>query len=82
LLLPLLTCSEDRFENCVGLLQDVIVPEAEHLPAEAAKIAGSVGVRRAAMLPTIRFYDQSTFDAREVRDAASDRFLPAKFKSA
>ena len=75
--------SEKRFEHRVGRLQDFIVPEPEHPPAVAAHDFGPAAIdnRIVDVLSAIEFNDEMVLLAREVREIAGDRMLPAKLEA-
>jgi hypothetical protein len=75
----------DRFENALGVLQNVIVPESQHsktFPLEPSRPALIVlGLTRHIVLPAINFDDEARPEADDIDDVVPDRLLAAKFVS-
>ena len=70
----------DRFQHAVGIIEDVVVPEADDAVAmgfddsRACGVVGAVG-----MLPAVAFDGKPEAATGEVGDVVSDRELPCEF---
>src|SRR5438105_15698154 len=69
----------DHFDDLVGIVQHVMIPESQHVESIALQkfITCSVG-RRLHMLTAVDFYDKSSFEADEVQDEVAVRMLSPK----
>jgi hypothetical protein len=63
-------------------LQNIMVPEAEHLPAKGFQMLRAPGIALASVLAAIGFDDEPALNASEVGDEWPDCSLPAKLESA
>ena len=64
--------------NTIGILQHIVVPEAQDAVSFGFDYSRSGAVRFRAMLPAIDFDDEPGAMANEVGDKMPDRRLPAK----
>ncbi len=65
----------DALDHCVGVVQHVVVPEADDAVAEALERARALRVDLRAMLATVDLDDEVRGAAGEVGDVRSDREL-------
>jgi hypothetical protein len=63
-------------------LQNVVVPEAQNLPAEALEIRGPALIDFVIMLTAVRFDDQLALHTGKVSDTVPDCDLPPKLEAA
>ena len=66
----------DGRENTLGLLQHLVVPEAEDCVAFALQPGSSPRVSFSSVLPTVDFDDELPVEADEIDDVRTDRVLP------
>ena len=72
----------DPFQHRVRFVQDFVVPEAQHGVTPSSKPGVAFLVFGAAVLPAVRFDDQSMFHAYEINDVWANGFLAFEFKTA
>jgi hypothetical protein len=74
-------CFHDGAMDTVGICQDVLVPDAQHMKALRlqVRVAGLIG-SRLPMLSAVCLYDEPRFQAREVNDVVVDWNLSAESK--
>jgi len=65
----------DRFENAVGVLQDVVVPEPQHAIAEGFDHFSARGIDDFIVLTTVEFDRQARLAACKVGNLGADREL-------
>ena len=71
-------------QHVIGLLQRVIIPEADYPKALRFKTSGSPGIAAGLieMLPAVQFHYQLLFEADEIHNIGWNRMLSPKFESA
>ena len=74
----------DRFQHGLRFREGLVVPHSEDLEPSLLEIPSSLLVvsEMFLMLAAIKLYDQPRFDANEVSDVVSDRYLASKAISA
>ena len=80
---PLFELGQQRLENSVEILDNIVVPDADHAITEGAKCtitAPVFGIVR--VLATVKFDDQTPLAANKVGVVARDRLLPASGSAA
>ena len=75
--------ARNRLQTNFGLLQDIIVPEPQHLEATALQEPGPCLVLclLVAVLPAVDLDDEPRIEAGEIGDERTNRILPAEFVS-
>ena len=70
----------DRAQDTAGVMQDVLIPEAEHAVAQGFQFCCAFGICSLlpAMLATVQFDDQLRRQAGEVRHIGTHRVLAAE----
>jgi hypothetical protein len=73
----------DAFDNCIGVGQDIVVPESNDSESEALKKLRSpfIVVASVRMLTAIQLDDQTPLDTAEVDDEGKDRMLTTELHS-
>jgi hypothetical protein len=70
---------EDRGEDAVGVLQDVVVPESDHAPAMGLDDRGAGFIGRVfSMLTTVQFDGQADRTAGKIDNEIANRKLPGE----
>ena len=76
---PLPERLQDHHHHALGICENFVVPESQHLPALPLEPGGPALVSLVLIvLSTVGFDDQTIFDASEVHDERTERMLPAK----
>jgi len=78
----LLAGAKNDLEYRLGFTDNLIVPEAQDMPAQVFKVSGPVIIQCGPVLPAVGFHDQLAFDTCEVGYVRTDRFLAAELEPA
>jgi hypothetical protein len=66
----------------IDVQPDAIILKSDHVEAELLQVSTATHIfDAAAVLSSIQFHDQMSFEADKVRDIAADRVLPPEFKA-
>ena len=76
--------TQNFFQNCIGVLQCIVIPKADYPKAFRLKISRSFGIAGShlSMLPAIEFHYKLFSKADEINDIWWNRMLSSKFESA
>ena len=71
---------QDDLKYKLRMLQRVAIPEADHAPASSFQMGGSAAIRFVSrnVLPSVKFDDETTLHAREIREVRADRMLTSE----
>jgi hypothetical protein len=71
---------EDAFDNCIGIFNDLTVPEAKHVITSPLEMRGSLGICFSIgnVLTAVDFDNKLPFDTDKINKVRCETMLPAK----